>query len=154
MLGAKILRRINAEVATARAEYDLPIDLVNKAPNIYSVTAFVKGPEGSPFENGLYEIEIKFDTTTYPFKAPEVSFISPIYHPNISGNRICVDFLNSQWSPALTIVSVIKSLELLLLDPNPDSPLNSEAAKDFRSNMETYKKKNQELIGQFVQKSN
>ena len=147
MLGHKILRRINAEVAAARAEYDLPFELISKGPNLYTLPAFIKGPEGSDFENGIYQIEITFDTTTYPFKAPEVIFNSPIYHPNINGNRICVDFLQYQWSPALTVVSVIKSLELLLIDPNPDSPLNSAAAYDFRQDAKAYRTKNQQLIG-------
>ncbi len=146
MLGSKILRRISAEVLAAKKEYDLPHELTNKSPNLYTITAYVKGPEGSAFENGLYEIEIEFDTTSYPFKPPNVRFMSPIHHPNINGQRICVDFLQSQWSPALTIVSVIKSLELLLLDPNPDSPLNSEAAGDFRNNHEAYKAKNQQML--------
>ena len=142
----KILRRIQSEVLAAKENHDLDGELQNVDTNIYLIRAHIKGPEGSPFENGVYAIEIRFDTTTYPFKPPSIKFQSPIYHPNINNESICVDFLSGQWSPALTISSVIKSLELLLIDANPDSPLNGDAANDCRSNPEVYRAKNQALI--------
>ena len=147
MMNTKILRRVNAEVLAAKQNYNLDSELEHVSANIYTINAHLNGPEGSPFENGVYALEITFDTTTYPFKPPTIKFKSPIYHPNISNESICVDFLSNQWSPALTISSVIKSLELLLIDPNPDSPLNSEAANDCRSNPEIFRTKNQSLIG-------
>lgn len=53
-----------------------------------------------------------------------------IFHPNFSDKDICLDILrSSEWSPALTITKVLLSIESLLTDPNPNSPLNSEAAE-------------------------
>lgn len=59
--------------------------------------------DNSPFAGGIFFLEILFPND-YPFKPPKVRFITKIYHPNINSHgNICLDILNTQWSPALTI---------------------------------------------------
>ena len=61
------------------------------------------GPSDSPFQGGVFFLNIHFPSD-YPFKPPKVSFTTRIYHPNVNSNgSICLDILNAQWSPALTI---------------------------------------------------
>jgi len=61
---------------------------------------------------------------------PKVIFCTKIYHPNIDNlGRICLDILKDKWSPALQIRSVLLSIQALLSSPNPDDPLNNEAAE-------------------------
>lgn len=67
---------------------------------------------------------------------PKVVFDTKIYHPNIgitifyldNLGRICLDILKKNWSPALQIKSVLLSIQSLLSEPNPEDPLNNEAA--------------------------
>ena len=60
---------------------------------------------------------------------PKVVFDTKIYHPNIDNlGRICLDILKKNWSPALQIKSVLLSIQSLMSEPNPDDPLNNEAA--------------------------
>ena len=85
------------------------------------------GPKGTPYEGGLYTIEIKFDND-YPISKPLCRFITSIWHPNImtgSGN-ICLDFINV-WSPNHTILGLILNIYILLAKPNFNSPINNEA---------------------------
>jgi len=50
------------------------------------------GPPDTPYEGGKYEVEIKI-SNEYPFKPPEMRFITKIWHPNISSQtvRLMVD---------------------------------------------------------------
>ena len=68
---------------------------------------------------------------------PKAIFCTKIYHPNIDNvGRICLDILKDdkdkgKWSPALQIRSVLLSIQALLSSPNPDDPLNNDAAEQW-----------------------
>jgi hypothetical protein len=65
----------------------------------------------------------------YPMTPPKVRFMTKIYHPNVDRlGRICLDVLKDKWSPALQIRTVLISIQALMSAPNPDDPLNNEAA--------------------------
>ena len=100
------------------------------------------GPKGTPYEGGLYTIEIKFDND-YPISKPLCRFITSIWHPNImtgSGN-ICLDFINV-WSPNQTILELILNIYILLAKPNFNSPINNEAKNpDYEITAREYNEK-------------
>jgi ubiquitin-protein ligase len=96
------------------------------------------GPDNSPFAKGVFKFDIKIPAD-YPFKPPEVKFITKIYHPNInSTGTICLDILKTSWSPALTIGKVLLSISSLLTDCNPKDPLAPDVAKVYLENRELY----------------
>ncbi|XP_059512006.1 ubiquitin-conjugating enzyme E2 D4 isoform X3 [Myotis daubentonii] len=65
--------------------------------------ATITGPNDSPYQGGIFFLNIHFPTD-YPFKPPKVAFTTKIYHPNIHSNgSICLDVLQSHWSPSLTV---------------------------------------------------
>ena len=91
------------------------------------------GPEGSPYDRGVFWLNIKFPKD-YPFRPPKMRFTTRIYHPNIDpeSGEICLDILKNQWSPALTISRVLLSLMSLLTDPNPSDPLFIDGANLYK----------------------
>ena len=56
--------------------------------NLLIWKAKLRGPLGSPYEGGLFIIEIGLEN--HPYKTPNLRFITPIYHPNInSEGKMC-----------------------------------------------------------------
>jgi len=113
---------------------DPPVGL-SAAPiddNLLHWQATILGPQGSPYEDGVFALDINFPPS-YPFSPPKICFKTQIYHCNIdkSGN-ICLDTLKNAWSPALTIGKVLLSILALLCDPNPDDPLVAQIAKEYK----------------------
>lgn len=108
--------------------------------NIMIWHAEMHGPTNTAYEGGKFKLEIIFDNT-YPFKPPKVKFITKLYHPNIGDSgSICLDVLKSAWSPALTATKLLLSISSLLADPNPNDPLNGEAAKHYLKNMDEFRR--------------
>ena len=96
------------------------------------------GPEKSPYEGGLFRLQIKFPID-YPFKPPAVTFLTKVYHPNInSSGGICLDILKDAWVPSLTIGKVLLSISSLLTDPNPKDPLVPEIARMYEMNRDEF----------------
>jgi len=108
------------------------------ADDMFRWQATLLGPTESPYENGVFFLEINFPAE-YPYKPPRIHFTTKIYHPNINSNGgICLDILKDQWSPALTISKVLLSICSLLNDPNPDDPLVPSIAELYIRNKERY----------------
>ena len=102
--------------------------------NLFHWTASITGPEGCPYEGGVFLLDVKFPHD-YPFKPPKMKFVTKIFHPNISHyGSICLDILKEQWSPALTLPQVLLSLMSLLTDANPIDPLEPEVAMMYVKN--------------------
>lgn len=114
--------------------------------DMFTWEAYLTAPEDSVYKGGVFKLLINFPTD-YPFKAPKVTFLTPIYHPNInSKGTICIDILAEGWSPALTLDKVLVSLLSWLDEPNPDDPLRSEVAELYKNDYEEYKKKCRECV--------
>ena len=65
----------------------------------------------------------------YPFHKPQVTWLTPIFHPNImmpeDGGFLCNKLLED-WSFNSTLLMFIKGIEYLLMNPNPGSPFGTD----------------------------
>ena len=132
------LNRINKELNEFKIDPPSNCSAGPVNDDLYKWEATIIGPEKTPYENGVFKLEINFPNN-YPFKPPKIKFITRIFHPNINryGN-ICLDILDKQWSPALTINKVLLSISSLLSDPNADDPLDVRAAQLYNENREEF----------------
>eukprot|EP01089_Gocevia_fonbrunei_P016403 TRINITY_DN506_c0_g1_i4.p1 TRINITY_DN506_c0_g1~~TRINITY_DN506_c0_g1_i4.p1 ORF type:complete len:220 (+),score=61.19 TRINITY_DN506_c0_g1_i4:62-721(+) len=86
-------------------------------------------PNEGLYQGGCFKFKIDIDTE-YPYKAPRAECQTLIYHPNIDWEgHVCLNILRDDWKPILTLSSVLFGLLTLFLEPNPDDPLNKEAAQ-------------------------
>jgi len=121
--------------------------------NLLHWEAIIFGPTESPYSNGIFKLDIKFPND-YPFKPPIIKFVTKVYHPNIDKDgTICVDILKNQWSPALTIEKVLLSICDLLTTPNPNDPLNTDAARKYLDDIEEYNNYVRQYVAKYAQYS-
>ncbi|EDO39550.1 predicted protein [Nematostella vectensis] len=99
----------------------------------------IRGPPETPFEGGTYNLDIVIPET-YPFNPPKVKFTTKIWHPNISSvtGAICLDILKDQWAAAMTLRTVMLSIQALLASPEPDDPQDAVVARQFKENRSAY----------------
>lgn len=108
--------------------------------NLHEWMATITGPEGSPYEGGVFYLNLTFPPD-YPFKPPKTTFRTRIYHCNIASNgSICLDTLKDNWSPALSISQLLLSIYSLLMNPNPADPLVPDIAKQYKSDQASHDK--------------
>ena len=132
--------RLTRELAKLTSDTIEGIEICN-TDDIRIWTASINGPIDTPYQNFKFKLELKFDDN-YPVKAPSVKFSSPIYHPNVyKDGKICVDILQGEWSPAQNVRTILISIRSLLMDPNPNSPANRDAAVIYKQSKELYSKK-------------
>ncbi|CAK0795407.1 unnamed protein product, partial [Prorocentrum cordatum] len=110
------------------------------------------GPRESPCEGGVFRLEVAVPPQ-YPLEPPKMRFQTRLFHPNVgcghTPGAICLDILRKEaWSPSLTLERVLLSIASLLADPNPLSPMNSEAARLYTDDRQAYDRRVRECVAQ------
>lgn len=138
-LAAGRIKRELAEVIKSEeaARCSIKVELLNDEFN--ELKGEITGPPDTPYEGGRFELEIKIPKN-YPFNPPIVRFITKIWHPNISSvtGAICLDILKEAWSAAMTLRSVLLSIQILLSAAEPDDPQDAVVARQFKDNHELF----------------
>ncbi|KAM3672087.1 LOW QUALITY PROTEIN: ubiquitin-conjugating enzyme E2 K [Ammospiza maritima maritima] len=129
---------VSQSVCSETSKNQIKVDLVDE--NFTELRGEIAGPPDTPYEGGRYQLEIKIPET-YPFNPPKVRFITKIWHPNISSvtGAICLDILKDQWAAAMTLRTVLLSLQALLAAAEPDDPQDAVVANQYKQNPEMFK---------------
>ena len=123
-------------------ELDIPSSIRVEFPNPDDLMHFniTLAPEEGFYIGGAFQFSITVPED-YPHKPPKVKCITPIYHPNIDAQgNVCLNILRQDWKPVLSLSSVLYGLQLLFLEPNPDDPLNKEAAELLKRDKYTFQR--------------
>ena len=100
--------------------------------DIYEWQGHITGPSDTPYAGGNFFLNIHLPKE-YPMRPPKVTLQTRIYHCNIDQHGgISLDILSDQWSPALSIATILISIMSLLSEPNPDNPLVPEISRIYK----------------------
>ncbi|XP_030078873.1 ubiquitin-conjugating enzyme E2 E1 [Drosophila hydei] len=108
--------------------------------DLFHWKAIIIGPSGTAYEGGIFKLDIRFPGA-YPFRPPQIRFITRIYHCNVdSRGVICLDVLNERWSPVMNIAKVLLSIWVLIGECNPNDPLVMGIADQYKCNRKEHDK--------------
>jgi len=124
--------RLQKDISELHLTKSTTIEFPNGKDELLDFNVTIKPEEG--FHKGA-TIAFTFKVSPmYPHEAPKVKCKTKVYHPNIDlDGNVCLNILREDWKPVLSISAIIYGLQFLFLDPNPDDPLNKEAAEVLRT---------------------
>lgn len=122
---------IREDIHGIRVQYD--------DSNLTEITAIVEGPDDTPFEGGIFKIKLSI-SKEYPSLPPKGHFMTKVFHPNVNpdSGEICVNTLKKDWTPNLGLKHILLTIRCLLIHPNPESALNTDAGKLLLENYDQY----------------
>ncbi|KAL7716632.1 Ubiquitin-conjugating enzyme family protein [Entamoeba marina] len=146
MAEASARRRLMSDLRKLTQSPPEGISACPSEDDIMEWTCVIFGAEDTIWDGGIFQLSMTF-TEEYPIRPPKVVFVSKMFHPNVYANgSICLDILSSQWSPTYDVTAILSSIQLLLNEPNPNSPANGEAAELFVKNKREYNRRVQEIV--------
>ena len=98
----------------------------------------MQGPVGTPYQGGVFVLYIN-SSCQYPYKPPEVRFLTRICHCNINhSDRIWHIVFDRDYCSTLKMSFILQCVYGLLLYHAPDDPLDSVLAAEFISTPHIY----------------
>ncbi len=142
------IRRLNKESMDLAKESVPGCQAAPAGTDLFTWTALITGPSESVYEDCKYTLNMVFPPE-YPFKPPKVTFVTPIYHPNVmlTTGEICLDILKEAWAPIQSVRTIMLSIQSILKDPNPASALNHEAGRLLADDPKAMRAKVLEMSG-------
>jgi ubiquitin-conjugating enzyme E2 G1 len=128
--------------------------------DVYQWRVMMEGPEDTLYEGGYFPCTLTFPKE-YPNSPPVMKFLSDVWHPNVyPDGRVCIfilhearedaynqqELMSEKWRPILGVESILISVQSMLSEPNLESPANMDAAVQFRTDREAYRRRIKTIV--------
>uniref|UniRef100_A0A7S0LMY7 UBC core domain-containing protein n=1 Tax=Coccolithus braarudii TaxID=221442 RepID=A0A7S0LMY7_9EUKA len=140
--------RMQSDMASLELPENVKLDMKEDFMNFHvSITP----GDGSYWKSATFRFKFSVPRD-YPYTPPKITCEDKIYHPNIDlQGAVCLNILRKDWKPVLDTQAVIHGLIFLFLEPNPDDPLNNDAAAVLRKDKRQFARNvDQSLRGRMV----
>lgn len=104
--------------------------------NMYVWHANLRGPDGTPYEGGVFHLILTF-TTKYPKEPPTIRLSTPVPHPCVDGVMVRLDMLDPSrkgiyegWTSAYSVQSILLQLQSFLFEVPADFKNNPQPVRD------------------------
>ena len=106
--------------------------------NLYEWKITLLGAKDTPYADGIFFIKLLFPHN-YPNSAPQILFLTPIYHPNVNPHDgyVGVNFIY-EWENTTKVREILTKLYSIFYLANPHSPYSLEQGEEYRQNKELY----------------
>ncbi|XP_050024098.2 ubiquitin-conjugating enzyme E2 Z-like [Dermacentor andersoni] len=122
-LPSACLLRVKQDIAELKADPPPGVFIAPSESDITRIDAIVVGPADTPFEGGFFRFRIKCPSD-YPMKPPDVQFLTTdagrvqLHEHLYKDGHVCLSIIGTwtgpQWSPALSLSSLLVSLQSML----------------------------------------
>ncbi|XP_077982553.1 ubiquitin-conjugating enzyme E2 D4-like [Glandiceps talaboti] len=141
--------RLRKELAAVQKSQPCGINVYVPSDDITVWNADINGPDDSLYEGGKFTVRISF-TGNYPYEAPTIHFLTPIYHLNVSQKtgQMCFGFLASdKWSPAGSVEQVLRAIYSTLIKPEEQNSFDHDVLNNYHHYRWDYDSMAQESAG-------
>ncbi|KAG7452681.1 ubiquitin-conjugating enzyme [Guyanagaster necrorhizus] len=122
------LRRIQKELKDIASNPIEGISVDTADDNMFHWNCSIKAASDSPYKGGTFRFSMILPQN-FPFKAPNVTFSTKIYHPGINEEgSICIPVLRDEWKPSVTLSSVLSVIQDKVNNPSTDDPFEPDIA--------------------------
>uniref|UniRef100_A0A1I7TR33 UBIQUITIN_CONJUGAT_2 domain-containing protein n=1 Tax=Caenorhabditis tropicalis TaxID=1561998 RepID=A0A1I7TR33_9PELO len=105
-----------------------------------NLKGIIKGVEGTPYEGGTFELEIKIGTD-YPYKPPTIKFLTKIWHPHVNpfNGTICLeDADNGVWPVSMSVYKVLLLIQSWMTKIDDKQPIDVEILHQATNNTQVF----------------
>ena len=154
------LKRLKSEYNAINRK---PLTDIGCTVGLFSENDFYKwnctliSPRDSPYRGGFFYLTLTFPKD-YPKSAPEIRFLTPIYHLNVCPykNSLGLVYPNfiKDWNPSITPTEIILKTFTIFYIHNPDSPFEIKKAEEYLNNKPLYEEKAKYFVRKYANPMN
>ena len=116
---------LKTEIAPIPGDSEFPVEIAVTVRNLPAYA--LDGNDAVHISDHSFLLILSED---YGYRKPEIRWQTPIFHPNImtpdDGGYVCLRTADV-WDFGSTLLSFVKSVEQLVMSPNPKSPFGTES---------------------------